>query len=57
LSDIWTSLISVDRLDQQVVVYVQQLGFKVKLFVLVREVRDVWEWLNCMHACEGGAVM
>ena len=29
------------------------------LFVLVRKVRDVWEWLNCMHAdtSEGGAVM
>jgi len=27
------------------------LGFIVKLFdnVLVRKVRDVWEWLNCMH--------
>ena len=31
------------------------LGFIVKLFVLVRKVRDVWEWLNCMQ--EGGAVM
>ena len=31
----------------------------VKLFVLVRKVRDVWEWLNCMHVdtSEGGAVM
>ena len=29
------------------------------LFVLVHKVRDVWEWLNCMHAdaSEGGAVM
>ena len=29
------------------------------LFVLVRKVRDVWAWLNCMHvdASEGGAVM
>jgi len=29
------------------------------LFVLVRKVRDVWEWLNCMHVdtSEGGAVM
>ena len=29
------------------------------LFVLVRKVRDVWEWLNCMHedTSEGGAVM
>ena len=29
------------------------------LFVLVRKVRDVWEWLNCMHvdASEEGAVM
>ena len=28
-------------------------------FVLVRKVRDVWEWLNCMHVdtSEGGAVM
>ena len=25
------------------------LGFIVKLFVLVRKVSDVWEWLNCMH--------
>ena len=35
------------------------LGFIVKLFVLVRKVRDVWEWLNCMHVdtSEGGAVM
>ena len=34
------------------------LGFIVKLFVLVRKVRDVWEWLNCMHVdtSEGGAV-
>ena len=31
----------------------------VKLFVLVCKVRDVWEWLNCMHVdtSEGGAVM
>ena len=39
-----------DRLDLQVViVYV----------VLVRKVRDVWEWLNCMYVdtSEGGAVM
>ena len=30
-----------------------------RLFVLVHKVRDVWEWLNCMHAdtSEGGAVM
>ena len=29
------------------------------LFVLVHKVRDVWEWLNCMHVdtSEGGAVM
>ena len=35
------------------------LGYTVKLFVIVREVRDVWEWLNCMHVdtSEGGAVM
>ena len=33
------------------------LGFTVKLFVLGRKVRDVWEWLNCMHTSEGGAVM
>ena len=35
------------------------LGFIVKLFVLVRKVRDAWEWLNCMHVdtSEGGAVM
>jgi len=35
------------------------LGFIVKLFVLVRKVRDVWKWLNCMHVdtSEGGAVM
>ena len=35
------------------------LGFIVKLFVLVHKVRDVWEWLNCMHVdtSEGGAVM
>ena len=35
------------------------LGFIVKLFVLVHKVRDVWEWLNCMHVDtgEGGAVM
>ena len=28
------------------------------LFVLVRKVRDVWQWLNCMHVdtSEGGAV-
>ena len=34
-------------------------GFIVKLFVLVRKVRDVWEWLSCMHVdtSEGGAVM
>jgi len=33
--------------------------FIVKLFVLMRKVRDVWEWLNCMHVdtTEGGAVM
>ena len=32
------------------------LGFIVKL---VHKVRDVWEWLNCMHVdtSEGGAVM
>ena len=39
------------------------LGFIVKLFVLVlvRKVRDVWEWLNCIHVAvatsEAGAVM
>ena len=35
------------------------LEFIVKLFVLVHKVRDVWEWLNCMHVdtSEGGAVM
>ena len=35
------------------------LEFIVKLFVLVHKVRDVWEWLNCIHAdaSEGGAVM
>ena len=39
------------------------LGFIVKLFVATRAqgipVRDVWEWLNCMHVetSEGGAVM
>ena len=35
------------------------LGFIVKLYVLVHKVRDVWEWLNCMHVdtSEGGAVM
>ena len=33
-----------DRLDLQVVI-----GFIVKLFVLVRKVRDLWEWLNCTH--------
>ena len=35
------------------------LGFIVKLSVLMRKVRDVWEWLNCMHVdtSEGGAVM
>ena len=35
------------------------LGFMVKLFVLVHKVRDVWEWLNCMHVdtSVGGAVM
>ena len=29
------------------------------LFVLVCKVRDVWEWLYCMHVdtSEGGAVM
>ena len=28
------------------------------LFVLVRKVRDVWEWLNCMHVdTSEGAVM
>ena len=29
------------------------------LFVLVRKVRDVWDWLNCMHVdtSEGGATM
>ena len=29
------------------------------LFVLVRKVRDLWEWLNCMlvNTSEGGAVM
>ena len=29
------------------------------LFVLVHKVRDVWEWLNCMHVdtSEGGAGM
>ena len=37
LSDIWTSLISVDRLDLQVAI-VYMLGFIVKLFVLVRKV-------------------
>ena len=42
-----------DRLDLQVVIVY------VGLFVLVRKVRDVWEWLNCMHVdtSEGGAVM
>jgi len=45
----------VDRLDLQAVM----LGFIVKLFVLVRKVRDVWEWLNFMRVStsEGGAVM
>ena len=46
-----------DRLDLQVViVYVRVCS---KQFVLVRKVRDVWEWLNCMHidTSEGGAVM
>ena len=35
------------------------LGFIAKLFVLVRKVRDEWEWLNCMHidTSKGGAVM
>ena len=35
------------------------LGFIVKLFVLVRKVSDVWEWLNCVHVdtSEGGPVM
>jgi len=34
------------------------LGFIVKLFVLLRKVRDMWEWLNCMHWYKrGGAVM
>ena len=57
LSDIWTSLISVDRLDLQVVIV--YVGVYSKLFVLVHKVRDVWEWLNCMHVdtSEGGAVM
>ena len=43
-----------DRLDLQVViVYVGVI------FVLVRKVRDVWEWLNCIHVdtSEGEAVM
>ena len=46
-----------DRLDLQVViVYVRVCS---KQFVLVRKVRDVWEWLNCIHVdtSEGGAVM
>ena len=35
------------------------LGFIVKLFALLHEVRDVWEWLNFMHVQvrELGAVM
>jgi len=35
------------------------LGFIVKLSLLMRKVRDVWEWLNCVHVDtnEGGAVM
>ena len=54
--DIWTSLISVDGLDLQVVIV--YVGV-VKLFVLVSKVRDLWEWLNCMHidTNEEGAVM
>ena len=42
---LWTSLISVDRLDLQVVIVYVGVS---KIFVLVRKVRDVWEWLNCM---------
>ena len=37
-------MISVDRLDLQVVIV---------HVVLVRKVRNVWEWLNCMHVREG----
>ena len=36
-----------DRLDLQVVIVYVGVS---KIFVLVRKVRDVWEWLNCMHA-------
>ena len=46
-------MISADRLDLQVViVYVGVICIRAK-------VRDVWEWLNCMHVdtSEGGAVM
>jgi len=47
-----------DRLDLQVVIVYVGV-YIVKLFVLMRKVRDVWEWLNCMHVdtSEGGAVM
>ena len=44
--DIWTSLISVDRLGLQVVIVYVEVS---KIFVLGRKVRDVWAWLNCMH--------
>ena len=34
------------------------LWFIVKLFVLVRKARDMWEWLNCMHVdTSEGAIM
>jgi len=47
----------VDILDLQVVIV--YVGVYSKTIVLVRKVRDVWEWLNCMHVdtSEGGAVM
>ena len=46
-----------DRLDLQVLI--DYVGVYSKLFVLVRKVSDLWEWLNCMHVdtSEGGAVM
>ena len=52
----WTSLISVDRLDLQVIVYV---GVSETLCTRAQGIGDVWEWLNCMHidTSEGGAVM
>jgi len=57
---LWSSLISVDRLDLQVIVYVGVYHSKTTcICTRARKVHGVWEWLNCMHVdtSEGGVVM